>query len=113
MNITVTKAVIPPCCGNCQFNEWLEDGPHCAHPAHWDESQFEIDQSDGRLRYCGNDMTEGGEIEFDDVCEHHRPGLSQALTDPNSTLLRDLKKQRYAEMKAKLAAPEAGEAAEA
>jgi hypothetical protein len=108
VNISVTKAAVPPCCANCRFNNWEENGPSCAHPAHWDDSQFELDEEDGHVFYCGEEETEGGEIDWDDVCEHHQPGRFHELE--RSGKLKELIDQRYAEMRVKLAAPKAGEA---
>ena len=104
MTTKVTKANVPPCCGNCKFNQWLEDGPHCVHPWHWDEGAFEIDSDDGALRYRGEEMTEGGVIDWDDVCEHHAAGSFSELTDSGNTLMSELIDARCIEVKAAIRA---------
>ncbi len=108
MTIKVTKAVVPPCCANCQFNNWQENGPSCAHPAHWDESKFELDEEDGHVVFYGEEESDGGEVDWDDVCEHHQPGRFWELASKSK--LKELVDQRYAEMKAKLTPSKEGEA---
>lgn len=111
MNIKVTKAAVPPCCANCRFNNWQESGPSCAHPAHWDDSQFEIDTEDNSVFYCGEDETAPGEVDWDDVCEHHQPGRFWQLESKD--ILKALVDQRCAEIKAKLTTANADGAVEA
>jgi hypothetical protein len=100
MNITVTKAAIPPCCANCWFNDWQEDGPHCVHPAHWEDDQFELDE-DGTVFYCGDPETNGGDVDWDDVCEHHHLGVHPQLPE---VVIEALIDQRHAEAAAVLKA---------
>lgn len=109
MNITVTKAVIPPCCANCWFNNWEENGPSCAHPAQWEDHQFELDEKDGHVTYYGDEQTDGGTIDWDNVCEHHHPGQFHELE--RSGKLNELIDHRKDEMKDKLTKTKAGEAA--
>jgi hypothetical protein len=100
MNITVKKAEVPACCGNCRFNDWQEDGPMCVHPAHWETDQFELDEG-GTVFYCGERATEQGEIDWDDVCEHHQRGNNAILPEDVINALID---QRHAEAAAVLKA---------
>ncbi len=102
MNITLKKAEIPPCCANCWFNNWEEDGPSCVHPAQWDDDEFEIDDEDGHVTYIGEEQTYSGVIDWDNVCEHHHPGTFAQLE--RSDKLEELIAQRKAEMKAELQA---------
>jgi hypothetical protein len=104
MKITVTKATIPPCCANCQFNNWNEDGPHCVHPAHWNVLFAKIDDESGGVVYFGEEETEGGEVEWLSTCEHHLRGQH---SDMNQAVIDALRNDRLAEFKSILKAQDA------
>ncbi len=84
MKITLTKANVPACCANCWFNDWDENGPQCVHPAQWEDDQFELDDEDGSLTFCGDTRTEGGVIDWDNVCEHHHEGVYYRDSDSDA-----------------------------
>lgn len=105
--ITVRRVPMPACCANCQFNLWEENGPTCGHPAHWDDSDFEIDPDDGVLRYHGEETTDTGVIDWDNVCEHHLPGLGTAVNDPTCEAMTEAKRRRFDVARAALTAGKA------
>lgn len=103
MKITLTKANVPACCANCAFNDWQEDGPHCSHPAHWEDDDFELDE-DGQVVFYGEPESDGGFVDWDDVCENHRPGRHALLPEATMKALID---QRHAEAERALKATQA------
>jgi len=106
MNITLTKVKMPACCGNCWFNDWDEMGPVCRHPAHWEDDDFELDDSDGSVSYLGEEATDGGVIDWDTVCEHHHEGVYYRDSDKDEfkTAYEALVERRRVEAREALAA---------